>query len=226
MNNITESLDLLRQRISRAERKYGREPGSVKLLAVSKTRSIEDIQAAVIHNQFDFGENYVQEAVAKITAITDPDLVWHFIGPVQSNKTREIATHFHWVHSIGRAKIAHRLNDARPPGLPPLNVCIQVNTSNENTKSGIQPAELGSLLELCNSLPALKVRGLMTLPAPAGDFEKQRQPFHTLSQLFNDINDQDQYDTLSMGTTDDFEAAIAEGATIIRIGTAIFGPRL
>lgn len=226
MKNIAESLELLKQRIGAAERKYGREPGSVRLLAVSKTRPVADIITAAGHGQYEFGENYVQEALKKVTSINDPRLIWHFIGPVQSNKTQAIASHFRWVHTVDRAKIARRLNDARPDHLPPLNICIQINISNEPSKFGIDPGGLVQLLEFCNGLPKLKVRGLMALPAPSNDFEQQRLPFRRLKQLLDKINVAGhQYDTLSMGTTHDFEAAIAEGATLVRIGTAVFGER-
>ena len=226
VKNIAESLELLGQKIHMAEQQYGREPGSVKLVAVSKTRPASDILMAASHNQTDFGENYAQEAISKITDIAKPGLIWHFIGPVQSNKTREIAAHFQWVHSVDRAKIARRLSDARPENMLPLNICIQINISNEPGKAGIQPSELGALLDYCSTLPGIRVRGLMALPAPENEFEKQRIPFRALKKLLDDFNKPGtRYDTLSMGTTHDFEAAIAEGATIIRIGTAIFGSR-
>ena len=226
MKNIAESLELLGQKIHLAEKKHGRASGSVKLVAVSKTRPINDIITAAACNQYDFGENYVQEAIDKIQSISNPRLIWHFIGPVQSNKTRDIATHFHWVHSIDRARIARRLSDARPENMPPLNVCIQINISNETSKSGIQPSEIRPLLDFCGGLPGIKVRGFMALPEPSDTFEKQRLPFRTLKKLLDDFNKPEPcYDTLSMGTTHDFEAAIAEGATIVRIGTAIFGAR-
>lgn len=227
MKNIAESIELLKQRIRLAEQKYGRESGSVKILAVSKTRPVEDIISASSHNQYDFGENYAKEAIQKIKSIPDPGLVWHFIGPVQSNKAKDIAAFFQWVHSVDRNKIARRLNELRPAHLLPLNICIQVNISNEPGKSGIQADELDELLEYCHKLPQLRVRGLMALPAPEDDFELQRHSFRAVKSLFDKINNSGRhYDTLSMGTTNDFEAAIAEGATIVRIGTAIFGERL
>ena len=226
MENIAESLELLLGRIRLTEQKYGRNPGSVKLLAVSKTRIVNDIRVARACGQLDFGENYVQEAVNKILEINDPRLVWHFIGPVQSNKARQIATHFHWVHSVDRLKIAHRLNDARPQHLPPLNICIQVNISDETSKSGISPEDLPQLAAACRDLPNLRLRGLMTLPKPCTDLEQQRIPFRQVKLMLDSISSSEYpMDTLSMGTTNDMEAAIAEGATIVRIGTAIFGAR-
>ena len=226
MENTAESLELVLSQKRLTEQKYGRNPGSVKLLAVSKTRSVNDIRAARAGGQLDFGENYVQEAVNKILEINDPRLVWHFIGPVQSNKARQIATHFHWVHSVDRLKIAHRLNDARPQHLPPLNICIQVNISDETSKSGISPEDLPQLAAACRDLPNLRLRGLMTLPKPCTDLEQQRIPFRQVKLMLDSISSSEYpMDTLSMGTTNDMEAAIAEGATIVRSGTAIFGAR-
>jgi len=226
MKNIDKSLELTRSRIGRIEQKYGREPGSVKLLAVSKSRSTTEICAARECGQIDFGENYVQEAVDKIHQINDPRLIWHFIGPVQSNKTRQIATHFQWVHSVDRIKIAQRLNEARPEHLPPLNICIQINISHENSKSGVSPDDLQQLVAECRNLPHLKLRGLMALPAPSTDIELQRMPFRQVKMLLDAVSSTVlPLDTLSIGTTQDMEAAIAEGATIVRIGTALFGAR-
>jgi hypothetical protein len=226
MENIAESLELLLGRIRLTEQKYGRNPGSVKLLAVSKTRIVNDIRAARACGQLDFGENYVQEAVNKILEINDPRLIWHFIGPVQSNKTRQIASHFHWVHGVDRVKIARRLSDARPQHLPPLNICIQVNISNETSKSGVSPEELPQLAAACRGLPNLRLRGLMALPEPWPGIEQQRIPFRKVRMMLDSITSSEYpLDTLSMGTTNDMEAAIAEGATIVRIGTALFGER-
>jgi hypothetical protein len=226
MENIAESLELLLGRIRLTEQKYGRNPGSVKLLAVSKTRTVNDIRAARACGQLDFGENYVQEAVNKILEINDPRLIWHFIGPVQSNKTRQIASHFHWVHGVDRVKIARRLSDARPQHLPPLNICIQVNISNETSKSGVSPEELPQLAAACRGLPNLRLRGLMALPEPWPGIEQQRIPFRKVRMMLDSITSSEYpLDTLSMGTTNDMEAAIAEGATIVRIGTALFGER-
>ncbi len=226
MKNIAESLKQLHQKIHTMEQKFGRQAGTVSLLAVSKTKPIEDIYAAMDGGQIDFAENYVQEAVNKIIKINDSRLIWHFIGPIQSNKTREIAKHFQWVHSLDRLKIAQRLNAMRPAQLPPLNICIQVNISEEPSKSGVPPNALAELLEACADLPKLRLRGLMALPAPCNDYEQQRIPFQQLGQLLNKLQlSRPMLDTLSMGTTHDMEAAIAEGTTMVRIGTAIFGPR-
>ena len=226
MRNIAKSLESLKQRIDRAERRYGRESGAVTVLAVSKTRPVQDIITAAEHGQRDFGENYVQEAIAKITSLNHHGLVWHFIGPVQSNKTSTIAEYFDWVHSIDRIKIIKRLNDARPDNLVPINLCVQINISKEQNKSGISPDELEQLLAECADFSRVRIRGLMTLPKPCDDFEQQRMQFNELKKLFEKINmNCGQYDTLSMGTSNDFEAAIAEGSTIVRTGTAIFGAR-
>ena len=226
MRNIAKSLESLKQKVVLAEQRFGRQAGSVKMLAVSKTRSIQDIITAAGQGQRDFGENYAQEAVAKITSLIDHNLVWHFIGPVQSNKTQAIAAYFDWVHSVDRIKIIKRLNDARPDHLAPINLCIQINISKELNKAGIRPEELEQLLSECTNFTGVRIRGLMALPKPSDDFEQQRLQFHELKKLFDKINvNGGRYDTLSMGTSNDFEAAIAEGSTIVRIGTAIFGAR-
>jgi len=227
MSDIATRLNQVIQRIRDAELAAGREPGSVQLLAVSKTRPVKDIRASINIGQVRFGESYVQEAVAKIQRLADqPEVEWHFIGPVQSNKTALLAEYFDWIHSVDRLKIAQRLNDQRPDGLAPLNICIQVNTSGEASKSGIQPDDLFELAEHIRVLSRLKLRGLMTIPAPENDKEKQHIPFRQLHSLFEALNAKGFHlDTLSMGMTDDMEAAIMEGATIVRIGTAIFGPR-
>jgi pyridoxal phosphate enzyme (YggS family) len=199
-------------------------------LAVSKTRPVVDVLAAVLAGQLDFGENYVQEGVDKILALRElsPDTtpVWHFIGPLQSNKTRLVAEHFTWVHAIERLKIAERLSEQRPEHLPPLQVCVQVNVSGEASKSGCAPAEACDLCRKVAALPRLKLRGLMCIPAPAAGFAAQCQPFVELRQIFLDLQGEGlALDTLSMGMSDDLEAAIHEGATLVRIGTAIFGER-
>jgi pyridoxal phosphate enzyme (YggS family) len=226
MKNIANSLRYTIQQIRNIEQKYELAQGSVKLLAVSKTRSSQEIEVVSQAGQTDFAENYVQEAVEKIKSINNPELIWHFIGPIQSNKTRQIAEFFNWVHTIDRLKIARRLNDDRPDDYLPLNVCIQINISGETSKAGIALDEVEELARSMNNLPRLKLRGLMTLPAPCAELEQQRRPFSKLRQCFYKLRSTyPDMDTLSMGTTNDMEAAIAEGATIVRIGTGIFGPR-
>ncbi len=224
--NISVALAQIRQRISDAEQRFNRDPDSVQLLAVSKTKPVAAIQAAIDAGQTCFAENYLQEAVEKIKNFNNPQLIWHFIGSIQSNKTRDIAQHFQWAHTIDRIKIARRLNEQRPDDLPPLNICLQINISGEDSKSGIAPDELIQLTDDCASLANLKIRGLMAMPAQDSDFERQRIPFRELKQLFTECQSRHPgLDTLSMGTTNDLEAAIAEGATMVRIGTAIFGSR-
>jgi pyridoxal phosphate enzyme (YggS family) len=221
--NIKQNLQAIREEITKAEQLYDREPGSVKLLAVSKTRSVAEIKLAIEGGQYCFGENYVQEAIEKIKALTDFNLEWHFIGPIQANKTKLIAENFSWVHSVDRMKIAERLNDQGEN----LNVCLQVNISEEATKSGINIDEVPFFANALSKLPNLNFRGLMAIPELTYDFNQQRKNFHKLREIFDRLNSQGyNLDTLSMGMTDDFVAAIAEGATIIRIGTAIFGSRL
>lgn len=223
---ITDKLAKIHNDISLAERRFHRAEGSVCLLAVSKTRSVDEIMAAVNEGQRHFGENYCQEAIEKIETIDRPDLIWHFIGPVQSNKTRQIASHFDWVHTVDRIKIAHRLNEARPEHLLPLNICIQVNVSGEDSKSGIAIETVADFIEELEQFKRLTVRGLMSLPAPSNNFDEQRKPFSILNNTLQTLRQsRPELDTLSLGTTQDMEAAIAEGATIVRIGTALFGPR-
>lgn len=226
MKSIAQNLQSIYERIHGAEQKYGRAAGSVALLAVSKTHPAEKIRAAVACGQRQFGENYLQEALRKIPEIHAPGLVWHFIGPIQSNKTRGIAEHFSWVHSVDRIKIARRLNDMRPGSLPPLNICIQVNISGEATKSGIATDGLAVMAAQINELSRLRLRGLMAMPEATEDITAQRRVFRTMREYLEQLRAAGYpLDTLSMGTTQDMEAAIAEGATIVRIGTAIFGPR-
>jgi pyridoxal phosphate enzyme (YggS family) len=226
-NSIAQNLNVIRQKIITVEQKFNRLPGSVRLLAASKKQSADKLLAAYNAGQRLFGESYLQEALEKQQALSQPDIEWHFIGPIQSNKTRKIAEHFSWVHSIDSEKNAQRFNDQRPQHLPPLNICIEVNISGESTKSGVSLKNLNALIEFCSHLPRLKVRGLMTIPAPADEFSAQRQAFHQLNELFISLQQKyKQLDTLSMGMSEDFEAAIAEGSTIVRIGVAIFGPRL
>jgi len=225
LNSIAHNLKQIRQRIRQTALAVGRDPQRVNLLAVSKTRSTEEIQQALDSEQKHFGENYLQDAEEKIHKLGKA-AVWHFIGPLQSNKTRTIAEDFDWVHSIERIKIARRLNEQRPESLAPLNVCLQVNTSSELTKSGLTPEAVLTLAQEVQTLPHLRLRGLMTIPAVEKDTEKQKVPFRLLRELLQELNSTGMnLDTLSMGMSNDFESAIAEGATIVRIGTAIFGPR-
>ena len=226
MENIAENLKKTRGRIEAAEHEYNRQPGSVGLLAVSKTHTAEAIRSARQAGQLHFGENYVQEALDKIKALPDPELIWHFIGPIQSNKTRLLAEHFDWVHTVDRGRIARRLSETRPVHLPPLNICIQVNISAEATKSGIDPAATQALANEIITLPHLKLRGLMVIPAVSHEFDAQRQAFRQTRLLLEQLNQTGlQLDTLSMGMSDDLEAAVAEGSTVVRVGTAIFGAR-
>jgi hypothetical protein len=225
MNPFAATFQAVRQQIADAEARYGRPPGSTELLAVSKTQPSASIRALQALGQRHFGENYLQEAIDKMAALDDLPLTWHFIGHVQSNKSAEVAARFEWIHTVDSARLARRLNDQRPDGLPALNVCVQVNISGEQSKSGVPPAELAALLTAVASLPRLRLRGLMTLPAPEEDFERQRLPFRRLAALFAEQRARFGLDTLSMGTTADMEAAIAEGATFVRVGTALFGPR-
>lgn len=225
-NSPRGRLEAVLARIDSAARLAGRSPESVQLLAVSKTRPPEDVAALADLGQRHFGESYPQEAVAKVQALSGRDLIWHFIGPLQSNKTRQAAAHFHWVHSVDRLKIARRLSEQRPDALPPLNVCLQVNVSGEASKSGVTPGELPELAAAVAQLPNLRLRGLMAIPAPTHDSDAQREPFRALRHMFETLaRDGYALDTLSMGMSDDLEAAIAEGATIVRVGTALFGPR-
>lgn len=221
-NNIAK----LFERVRRSAEKCQFGTGIVNVVAVSKTRSASDIRAAHACGLTDFGENYLQEALPKINALQDLPLVWHFVGPIQSNKTAAIAAHFDWVHSIDRSRVARRLNEQRPEQLPPLQVCLQVNISREGSKSGVSPEELPQLADTVLELPRLKLRGLMAIPAADADSRQQRQAFRqmreALVQLRTLVPDAD---TLSMGMSDDLEVAIMEGATLIRVGTAIFGPR-
>jgi hypothetical protein len=226
MNSVTSRLENVRQRIHAAEQAYGRTPGSVTLIAVSKKQPVKAIEEALAAGQRIFAENYLQDALPKIIALKGQNLEWHFIGDIQSNKTQDIARHFDWVHCVSREKIARRLDAARGTQQPPLNVCLQVNISAEATKSGCQLAELPQLAEIISQLPSLQLRGLMAIPESSTDFATQRQPFHALHKAFNELCGQGfALDTLSMGMSNDMEAAIAEGATHVRIGTDIFGPR-
>lgn len=228
MTSIIGNLEQVRSRVARACAAAGRDVQAVTLLAVSKTQGAAAVREAAAAGQRDFGENYVQEALGKIAALADlrPALRWHLIGPLQSNKTRVVAESFDWVHSVDRLKIAQRLSEQRPAGLAPLEVCLQVNTSGEPTKSGVAPAEVPALARAVAALPRLRLRGLMAIPEPAADTEAQRRPHRALRHLLEDLHRAGLgLDTLSMGMSADLEAAIAEGATIVRVGTAIFGAR-
>ena len=213
-------------RIARAAEAAGRDTAEVSLLAVSKTWPADSVREAAAAGQRAFGENYVQEGAEKVDALAGLGLEWHFIGPLQSNKTRLVANRFAWVHSIDRLKIAERLSAQRDAHLPPLEVCIQVNVSGEASKSGVAPGELPELAHAVAGLPRLRLRGLMAIPEPTSDVALQRARFATLRQLRDQLNaDGLALDTLSMGMSDDLEAAIAEGSTMVRVGTAIFGSR-
>ncbi|MCA1977834.1 MAG: YggS family pyridoxal phosphate-dependent enzyme [Thiobacillus sp.] len=216
----------VRARIEAAARQAGRAAEDVQLLAVSKTFPAAAVRAMAACGQRAFGENYVQEALEKMAALADLPLEWHFIGPLQSNKTRLVAENFAWVHSVDRLKIAERLSAQRPPGLPPLSVCIEVNVSGEASKGGVAPAGLPVLAAAVGSLPGLKLRGLMAIPAPSDNPVSQRAAFHRVRVLFDDLVARGHaLDTLSMGMSADLEAAILEGATLVRVGTALFGSR-
>ncbi len=216
----------LRERVRLAAEKSQRAPGDIQILAVSKTQPAGAIRAAWRGGLTQFGESYLQEALAKITELQDLPLTWHFIGPIQSNKTRAIAEHFSWVHSVDRSKIARRLNEHRPATLPPLQVCLQVNISAEQSKSGASLDELPRLASEVLLLPRLQLRGLMAIPAPSSDPAQQRAAFAKLRLALEQLQPlAPALDTLSMGMSDDLEAAIAEGATIVRVGGGIFGPR-
>jgi pyridoxal phosphate enzyme (YggS family) len=226
MSSIESNLQVVRARIAAAARAAGREPGDIALLAVSKTFAAEQVRAAYAAGQREFGENYAQEAMEKIDALAALPIIWHFIGPVQSNKTRSIAQHFDWVHSVASEKIGRRLAEARPAGLDSLNICLQVNVSGEASKSGVAPEQARPLAEALRALPRLRLRGLMALPEPSADIALQRRRFAGLRILREQLNAAGfGLDTLSMGMSQDLEAAVMEGATIVRVGTAIFGER-
>lgn len=228
MTTISRKIQEVSGRIARACEAAGRPVASVTLLAVSKTQSAETVRAAFDAGLTRFGENYVQEGLAKIAALADARarIEWHLVGPLQSNKTRAVAEAFDWVHSVDRLKIAERLSEQRPAHLPPLQVCLQVDISGEDTKSGVAPAELEALAHAVAALPHLTLRGLMAIPAPSDDPAAQRAPHRALRGLFERLKGQGlALDTLSMGMTADLEAAILEGATLVRVGTALFGAR-
>ena len=221
-----DRLHAVQARIARAAAESGRDAAAVRLLAVSKTFGAAAVRGLAACGQREFGENYVQEALEKQAALSELSLVWHFIGPIQSNKTRVIAEHFSWVHSVDRLKIAERLSAQRPAGLPPLQVCIEVNVSGEASKGGVVPAELPALAGAISKLPGLQLRGLMAIPALTPDVLEQRAAFRQVREQFDALRARGYtLDTLSMGMSSDLEAAILEGATIVRIGTALFGER-
>jgi len=224
---VTENLPKIHDLLAIAAVEAGRDPDTVKLLAVSKKQPLDSVLAAAALGQRDFGENTVQEGLDKIRATTQERLTWHFIGHLQSNKTRTVAENFDWVHTIDKPKIARRLSQQRPVELAPLNVCLQVNIDNEPSKSGVDIDKLSELAAACSNLPNIRLRGLMCLPAIRDDFEEQRRPFAKLRELAETLQRGGvPIDTLSMGMTADYRAAIFEGATIVRIGTALFGERV
>lgn len=225
-SHISDRILTVNHQIETACKQAGRPRDSVQLLAVSKTRSADEVRSAADQGLTHFGENYLQEALDKIEQLSDLELEWHFIGPIQSNKTRPIAEHFDWVHSVDRLKIGQRLSEQRPAGLEPLNICLQVNISREESKSGSDPDEALALAKALSELPGIRLRGLMAIPAATDDPEEQHRAFADLRQLLEKIRAElPDLDTLSMGMSGDLIPAIEEGATIVRIGTALFGPR-
>lgn len=223
MSTIADNILHVSSRIQAATKAARRDENSVQLLAVSKTKPAEALREAYAAGLRDFGENYLQEALGKQLELADLPLIWHFIGPIQSNKTRSIAEHFAWVHSVDRLKIAQRLSEQRPADLPPLNICIQVNVSGEASKSGCTPQDLPALAQAISALPRLKLRGLMAIPEPTNDRAEQDAAFAAVQKLQASLDLP--LDTLSMGMSHDLESAIAQGATWVRIGTALFGAR-
>ena len=223
---VASSLQAVKDRIARAAQSAGRHPDEITLLAASKTHHAERVREAWHAGQTIFGENYLQEALAKMPALAELPIEWHFIGPIQSNKTRRIAENFSWVHSVDRVKIADRLSKDRSDSLPPLQICLQVNVSGEESKSGVAPEEVADMAAHVVCLPRLKLRGLMAVPELTISTALQRSQFHILRDLFDRLKrDGYELDTLSMGMSEDLDTAIAEGATMVRVGTAIFGPR-
>ena len=226
MIGVTENLALIKDLLANSAREAERDPGSVNLLAVSKKQPVDRVLAAAAQGQRDFGENTVQEGLSKVHATAENNLIWHFIGHLQSNKTRVVAENFDWVHTIDKLKTANRLSQQRPDELDALNICIQVNVDDEPGKSGVSIDGLAELAAACADLPGLRLRGLMCLPRIRHDFDEQRIPFARLRELAAELRDSGiDTDTLSMGMSNDYRAAIFEGATIVRIGTAIFGER-
>lgn len=224
MHEIKQRFRKIESQIRQAELDAERKTNSVQLLAVSKTKPSSYITIAYNLGQRHFGESYVQEALSKQQELSAFNITWHFIGPIQSNKTKSIASHFNWVHSVDRLKIAKRLSEQRPSHLPALNICLQINISNEETKSGVLLNELPQLIEEISQLPNIQLRGVMAIPEPNTDYDAQRQPYQQLYQAVKQLN-RPELDTFSFGMTGDLKAAIAEGSTIVRIGTALFGAR-
>jgi pyridoxal phosphate enzyme (YggS family) len=224
MPTIADNLKQINAQIRHAEKIYNRPENAVQLLAVSKTKPASDIISAYQAGQRHFGENYVQEALEKKAQLGAFDITWHFIGSIQSNKTKVLATHFDWIHCVDSVKIAQRLNEHRPDFMPPLNICVQVNISNEMSKSGIALNELPDLMVQISELPNLKLRGVMAIPEPQTDFDVQREPYKKLVSAVNALQNS-KLMTFSFGMSDDLNAAIAEGSTLVRIGTALFGKR-
>ena len=226
MIRVTENLRKIRDLLHKSALEYSRDPESVRLVAVSKKQPLSAVLEAAAAGQHEFGENLLQEGLEKIRTAGRDDLIWHFIGHLQSNKTRAVAEHFDWVHTIDREKTARRLSEQRPGALPPLYVCIQVNVDDEASKTGVPPEQAIELAEYVSGLDRLRLRGFMCIPAPKADFATQRESFRAMRQLLDEARGRAlDVDTLSMGMSDDFTAAIAEGATHVRIGTAVFGPR-
>jgi len=229
MANIEINTTSVKRRLQQAARDAGRNPEDILLLAVSKTRTSAQVRLAVDSGLSSFGENYLQEAVEKIDQLTDLSISWHFIGPLQSNKTRQVAEHFDWIHTVDRLKIAQRLSNQRPADRAPLNICLQINIDNEPRKSGLTPEQAIEVASSIAALPNIRLRGLMAIPKPNNEPAEQRQPFARLRALREEINgmldNSQKLDTLSMGMSGDLEPAIHEGATIVRVGTDIFGPR-
>lgn len=226
MDHVARNLAAVHARIAAAAASAGRDPASVRLVAVSKAQPAAAVAAARDAGQVEFGENYLQDALPKLAALAGRGLCWHFIGQLQSNKTRSVAEHFDWVHTLDRESIARRLSEQRPASFPPLEVCLQMNVSGEASKGGVAPGRLPALAAAVAALPRIRLRGLMAIPAAAKDGEAQRAPFRKLRQLLESLNAEGhRLDTLSMGMSEDLEAAVMEGATLVRIGTAVFGPR-
>lgn len=225
-HDVAAALARTRERIATAAQQAGRDPDTITLVAVSKTKPAALVAEALDAAQRDFGENYLQDALAKIETLAGRDPLWHFIGDIQSNKTRDIASNFTWAHAVDRFKIARRLSDQRPDGMAPLNICIQVNIDGEASKSGLAPDAVAELADRIAELDNICLRGLMAIPAPSDDADAQRRPFAALRELLEQLNARGHtLDTLSMGMSADLETAIAEGATHVRVGTAVFGAR-